>query len=145
MWALMLIVFSGLRQDTENRRLPVSSSCVHTRPKTRDTVRNPPLPLPWLILPYCSSNWNKSASAASLAAVIMHQGKQTVCVSVHQSEAPQHAARGKRRCQSSRDPLQHRPPATLLHRPSVLCSGLGRGGTAALPQPQPHRRAALFR
>lgn len=109
---------SGSSQHTESRRLPVISSWVHIRHKTRNMVRNAPLPPRWLILPLCGSNWEKSAPAAWLRAEIMHQGKHTVYISAHLSVAP-HAAWGRSRCQSSGDPLRHRPPATLV--PALRC------------------------
>lgn len=66
---------------------------------------------------------------------MVHQGQQTVCVSAHLSVAPQLAAWGRRRCQSSGDPLQHTGPLRRsFAAPSVSYSGLARGGNAAMLQ-----------
>lgn len=82
---------SGLRRHTDNRGLPVISSCVHIRARNGNMVRNPLRPPPArLILPLCSSDSNESPPAAALCAVKMHPGKR-FNVSTHLSAGPQRA------------------------------------------------------
>lgn len=101
---------SGLRRHTDNRRLPVISSCVHITASNRNMVRNPPRPPPArLIPPLCSSDSNESPPAAALCAVKMHPGLR-FNVSTHLSAGPQRAVWGTRCRQSSGDPRQYRQP-----------------------------------
>lgn len=129
---------SGLRRHTDNRRLPVISSCVHIRASNRNMVRNPPRPPPArLIPPLCRSDSNGSPPAAALCAAKMHPGKRSD-VSTHLSAGPQRAGWGTRRRQSTGDPRQYRqpllgdtasPPCGAQQRPDY--SGKSRSAAAA--------------
>lgn len=105
-------------QTTDAYLWPAAVSILDTRKET------------WweILLLFCGSNRNKSDpganfSAASLSAIMMHQGKQPVVISVHLSVCPQHEGG------DTRAPELHRadPPAPC-DAPSPPCSALQRPG-----------------